>query len=84
MLFPPLDKRKTRDKAKGLCITSERHIGELGADALALEIEGRTRGNSLFPLNRSEAPSSNSRLSHPYIYDTPRAGSDDHSAERIS
>ena len=34
-LFPPLDKRNTRDKAKGLCITSERHIGELGADALA-------------------------------------------------
>ena len=25
-LFPPLDKRNTRDKAKGLCITSERHI----------------------------------------------------------
>ena len=31
MLFPPLDKRNTRDKAKGLCVTSERHIGELGA-----------------------------------------------------
>ena len=30
MLFPPLDKRNTRDKAKGLCITSEEHIGELG------------------------------------------------------
>ena len=29
-LFPPLDKRSTRDKAKGLRITSERHIGELG------------------------------------------------------
>ena len=29
-LFPPLDKRNTRDKAKGLCISSERHIGELG------------------------------------------------------
>ena len=28
-LFPPLDKRNTRDKAKGLRITSERHIGEL-------------------------------------------------------
>ena len=25
-LFPPLDKRNTRDKAKGLCISSERHI----------------------------------------------------------
>ena len=29
-LFPPLDKRSTRDKAKGLRITSERYIGELG------------------------------------------------------
>ena len=29
-LFPSLDKRNTRDKAKGLRITSERHIGELG------------------------------------------------------
>jgi len=30
MLFPPQDKRNTRDKAKGLRITSERRIGELG------------------------------------------------------
>jgi len=29
-LFSPLDKRNTRDKAKGLRITSERYIGELG------------------------------------------------------
>ena len=29
-LFPPLDKRNTRDKATGLCITSERLIGALG------------------------------------------------------
>ena len=28
MLFPPLDKKNTRDKAKGLRITSEKHIGE--------------------------------------------------------
>ena len=35
MLFPPLDKRNTRDKAKGLCITSERHIGELGVRCLS-------------------------------------------------
>ena len=28
MLFPPLDKKNTRDKAKGLRITSEGHIGE--------------------------------------------------------
>ena len=27
----PLNKRNTRDKAKGLRITSERYIGELGA-----------------------------------------------------
>ena len=29
-LSPPLDKRNTRDKAKSLCIPSERHIGEMG------------------------------------------------------
>ena len=34
-LFPPLDKKNTRDKAKGLCITSERYIGELGARCLS-------------------------------------------------
>ena len=34
-LFPPLDKRNTHDKAKGLCITSERHIGELGVRCLS-------------------------------------------------
>ena len=34
MLFPPLDKRNTRNKAKGLRITSERHIGELGVRCL--------------------------------------------------
>ena len=31
MLFPPLDKRNTRDKAKGVRVSSERLIGELGA-----------------------------------------------------
>ena len=35
MLFPPQDKKNTCDKAKGLRVSSERHIGELGADALA-------------------------------------------------
>ena len=35
MLFPPLDKRNTRDKAKGLCISSERHIEELGVRCLS-------------------------------------------------
>ena len=29
IFFPPLDKRTTRDKAKGLCSTSERYVGEL-------------------------------------------------------
>ncbi len=33
--FPPLDKRNTRDKAKGLCISPERHIGELGVRCLS-------------------------------------------------
>ena len=35
MPFPPLGKRNTRDKAKGLRITSERHIGELGVQCLS-------------------------------------------------
>ena len=35
MLFPSLDKRNTRDKAKGLRITSERPIGELGVRCLS-------------------------------------------------
>ena len=39
-LFPPLDKRNIRDKAKGLRITSERHIEELGVRYLSpLNIE---------------------------------------------
>ena len=28
--FPPLDKRNTRDKAKGLRVASERYIGGAG------------------------------------------------------
>ena len=35
MLFPPLDKRNTRDKARGLCITSEGYIRELGVRCLS-------------------------------------------------
>ena len=34
ILFPSLDKRNTRDKAKGLCVSSERPIGELGVRRL--------------------------------------------------
>ena len=46
-LFPPLNKKNTRNKAKGLRITSERHIGELGVRCLStLNVEDRTRGNS--------------------------------------
>ena len=33
--FPPLDKRNTRDKAKGLRVALERHIGGLGARCLS-------------------------------------------------
>ena len=35
MLFPPLDKKNTCDKAKGLRIASERYIGELGVRCLS-------------------------------------------------
>ena len=35
MLFLPQDKRNTRDKAKGLRITSERYIGEMGVRYLS-------------------------------------------------
>ena len=46
--FPPLDKRNTCDKAKGLLGHFEGDIGELGARCLCtLKIAGRTRGNSL-------------------------------------
>ena len=47
-LFPPLDKRNTRDKAKGLRITSERYIGELSARCLSTISRGRTLGNNLY------------------------------------
>ena len=35
VLLPPLDERNTCDKAKGLCISSEWYIGELGARYLS-------------------------------------------------
>ena len=34
-LFPPQNKRNTRDKARGLCITSERYIEELSVRCLS-------------------------------------------------
>ena len=40
-LFPPLDKRNTRDKAKGLRISSEGHIGELGVRHLSTISRGQ-------------------------------------------
>ena len=54
-LFPPLDKRNTRDKAKGLHITSARHSGELGVRYLSpLNIEDRILGNSRIQRARRE------------------------------
>ena len=48
-LCSPLDKRNTHDKAKGLRISSERHIGvSWVCDALAPQIEDRTIGSSLY------------------------------------
>ena len=40
-LFPPLDKRNTRDKAKSLRIASERYIGELSARCLSTISRGQ-------------------------------------------
>ena len=41
VLFSPLDKRNIRDKAKGLRITSERYIGELGVRCLSTLNKGQ-------------------------------------------
>ena len=41
MLFPPLDKRNTRDKTKGLRVSSERYIGDLGARCLGILNRGQ-------------------------------------------
>ena len=52
-LFPPLDKKNTRDKAKGLCVSSERHIGELGVRCLSkANREQDLRKQSLYRLTR--------------------------------
>ena len=49
VLFSPLDKRNTGDKAKGLCISSEGHVGELGAQCLSTLKRGQdSRQQSLF------------------------------------
>ena len=40
-LFPPQDKRNTRDKAKSLRIASERYIGELSVRCLSIISRGQ-------------------------------------------
>ena len=55
-LFPPLDKRNTRDKAKGLCIPLERYIGELVARCLSIINRGQDyRQQSLYTIVLDEA-----------------------------
>ena len=57
MLFPPLDKRNTRDKAKGLRTSSERYIGGLGVQCLSTlnKIAGSTlRQQSCLRVSSSE------------------------------
>ena len=55
ILFPPLDKRNTRNKAKGVRITSERHIGELAVRCLGTLSRGQdspaTVSDSALPAN---------------------------------
>ena len=46
-LFPPLNKRNTRDEAKGLCSTSERYVGELGVRCLSTQNRGQYSRHSL-------------------------------------
>ena len=49
ILFPPLNKRSICDKAKGLCISSERYIGDLGVRCLSTLNRGQeSRQQSLF------------------------------------
>ena len=56
ILFPPLDKRNTHDKAKGLCIPSERYIGELVARCLSIINRGQDyRQQSLYTIVLYEA-----------------------------
>ena len=56
-LFPPLNKRNTRDKAKGLCIASARYIGEeLGAQCLSTLNRGQdSRRQSLVGASQERA-----------------------------
>ena len=52
MLFPSQDKRNTSDKAKGLRVSSERHIRELGVRYFSTLIECRTLRQSLIRRDR--------------------------------
>ena len=82
-LFPPLDKRNTRDKAKGLRITSERHIGELGVRCLSIinrgqdspatvSYEGCFKPIVVHPRTNSGCYSSPPAGWSAQVYDTPR------------
>ena len=56
ILFPPLDKRNTRDKAQALRTSSERHIGELVARCLSIINRGQDyRQQSLYTIVLDEA-----------------------------
>ena len=52
-LFPPQDKRNARDKAKGLCISSERHIGELSVRCLSTLNRGQDSIQQSHPASRA-------------------------------
>ena len=55
-LFPPLNKRNTRDGAKGLRTTSERCVGELGVQCLSIINRGQDyRQQSLYTIVLDEA-----------------------------
>ena len=54
-LFSPLNKRNTRDRAKGLRTSSERHIGELGVRCLGTLNSGQdSRQQSRLRVSSSE------------------------------
>ena len=52
-LFPSLDKRNMCDKAKGLCITSERHIGELSVRCLSTLNRGQDSIQQSHPASKA-------------------------------
>ena len=56
VLFPPLNKRNTRDNVKGLCISLEKHIGELGVRCLSALNRGQdSRQQALVEAPRERA-----------------------------